>query len=84
MPGALLGWWGFSGLALFTGCRSGLASCRCGIGCSWLARGSLTVIGIFRVVWCIAAGSTDCAVRGTDRVFLALKLEQVSIFTLPE
>ena len=51
---------------------------------SWLAWGSLAVIGIFRIVWRIAARSTDCAVRGTDRVFLALKLEQISIFSLPE
>ena len=85
MPGALLGLGcDFSGLALCTGCRSGLASCCSGMVRSWLAWGSLAVIGIFRIVWRIAARSTDCAVRGTDRVFLALKLEQISIFSLPE
>ena len=83
MPGALPGLrCDFSGLALFTGCRSGLASCCCGMGRSLLARGSLVVIGIFRIIWRIAARSTDCAVRGTDRVLLALKLEQINIFSL--
>ena len=76
MPGALLGLGcDFGGLALSTGCRSGLASCYCGMDRSWLARGSLAVIGILRIVWRIAARSTDCAVRGTDRIFIALKLK---------
>ena len=83
MPGALLGLGcDFSGLALFIGCRSGLASCCCGMGRSWLAQDSLAVIGIFRIIWRIATRSTDCAVRGTNRVFLALKLEQIIIFSL--
>ena len=85
MPGALLGWrFNFSGLALITGCSSGHASCYSGMGRSWLARGSLAVIRIFRIVWRIAARSTDCAVRGTDCVFVALKLEKISIFSLSE
>ena len=82
MPGALLGLGrDFNGPALFTGCRSGRASYCCGIGHNWLARGSLAVIGIFRIVWRIAARPTDCAVRSTDRVFLALVLGQISIFS---
>lgn len=85
MPGALLEMGcDFSGLALFAGCRSGLASCCCGLVRSWLARGSLAVIGIFRIVWRIAARSTDCTVRGTNRVFLTVNLEQFSIFSFRE
>lgn len=82
MPGALLCWrCDSSGLALITGCSSGHASCYSGMGRSWLARGSLAVIGIFRIIWRIAARSTDCAVWGADCVFLALKLEKISIFS---
>ena len=85
MPSALLGLGrDFSGLALFAGCRSGRASHCCGMGRSWLARGSLAVIGIFRIVWRIATRPTDCAVRRTDRVFLAVVLGQISIFSLSE
>ena len=79
-PVAFLGWARrFSGLALFTGGRSDFTRCSEGTGCTGLAPGSLVVVGIFRIIRCIAARSANCAVWCTDRVFITLKLEHVSI-----
>ena len=49
------------------------------MGCTGLAPGSLVVVGIFRIIRCIATGSADCAVWCTDRVLVTLKLEYVSV-----
>ena len=74
-PVAFLGWGRrFSGLALFTGGRSDFTRCSEGTGRTGLAPGSLVVVGIFRIIRCIAARSANCAVWCTDRVFITLKL----------
>lgn len=75
--GALIGWCHLFG-RLALPASGGLARCSGSTGCSWLALGFLTVADIFWIIRCIAAWSADCAIGGTDRVLVTLRLKNVS------